>query len=140
MEQSSVFIDTSGWAGPLIRNSQDFVRMEAYYKRLIGTQRPLVTTNYVLADLVALLTTRSRFTRPQVLTITSRIKLIRSLRIIHITPELDRAAWDMLEQYNDKSWSLVDASSFVLMREHHITEAFTTDHHFTQAGFVPVPG
>lgn len=45
----------------------------------------------------------------------------------------------MLEQYTDKEWSLVDAASFVVMRRLGITEAFTTDHHFEQAGFIRVP-
>ena len=35
----------------------------------------------------------------------------------------------------DKSWSLTDCISFYLMRERGITQALTTDHHFTQAGF-----
>ena len=35
----------------------------------------------------------------------------------------------------DKAWSLTDCTSFVVMKEHGLTEALTTDHHFTQAGF-----
>lgn len=36
----------------------------------------------------------------------------------------------------DKSYSLCDAVSFLLMREGAITEALTTDRHFDQEGFV----
>jgi len=35
----------------------------------------------------------------------------------------------------DKDWSLTDCISFVVMEEQGIGEAFTTDHHFQQAGF-----
>jgi uncharacterized protein len=35
----------------------------------------------------------------------------------------------------DKSYSLCDAVSFLLMRERAITEALTTDRHFEQEGF-----
>ncbi|MDO8539844.1 MAG: hypothetical protein Q7S40_05335 [Opitutaceae bacterium] len=35
----------------------------------------------------------------------------------------------------DKDWSLTDCISFGVMRDHHIEEALTGDHHFTQAGF-----
>jgi predicted nucleic acid-binding protein len=36
---------------------------------------------------------------------------------------------------HDKAWSLTDCTSFVVMRQHRLTEALTTDHHFEQAGF-----
>src|SRR6516162_5359042 len=35
----------------------------------------------------------------------------------------------------DKEWSLTDCISFVVMNERGITDAFTNDHHFEQAGF-----
>lgn len=36
----------------------------------------------------------------------------------------------------DKSWSLTDCISFVVMQQQGITEALTGDHHFEQAGLV----
>lgn len=136
---SSVFVDTSGWAEPLMRNSLDHEEMERYYRYLIASKRPLVTTNYVLSELVALLTARSRYSRPQLLEITRRIRTMPQLSIEHIDPTLDAAAWDMLERYPDKEWSLVDAASFVVMQQGGMFEAFATDHHFEQAGFIRVP-
>ena len=41
----------------------------------------------------------------------------------------------MYESRSDKEWSLTDCLSFVVMKEHGIQEALTTDRHFTQAGF-----
>jgi predicted nucleic acid-binding protein len=35
----------------------------------------------------------------------------------------------------DKDWSLTDCISFVVMKERGLTDAFTADHHFEQAGF-----
>ena len=35
----------------------------------------------------------------------------------------------------DKAWGLVDCASFIVMSEQRISEAFTTDRHFEQAGF-----
>jgi predicted nucleic acid-binding protein len=136
---SSVFVDTSGWADTLARTSPDHAAMEAYYRQLIATKRRLITTNYVMTELVALLTARSRLTRPQLLTLVNRIRGMPRLTIIHVDAMLDAAAWAPLEQYDDKDWSLVDAASFVVMRQRGIIEAFTTDHHFAQAGFVRVP-
>lgn len=35
----------------------------------------------------------------------------------------------------DKEWSLTDCISFVVMKEHRLSEALTADRHFEQAGF-----
>ena len=35
----------------------------------------------------------------------------------------------------DKAWGLVDCASFVVMSDERISEVFTTDRHFEQAGF-----
>jgi uncharacterized protein len=98
-----------------------------------------VTTNYILSELVALLTVRSRFTRPELLAIINGIRRITHLNLVHIDPEMDAAAWALLEQYNDKAWSVVDAASFVVMRRMSLTEAFTSDHHVTQADLSASP-
>ena len=38
----------------------------------------------------------------------------------------------------DKQWSLTDCVSIALMYERGITEALTHNHHFRQAGFIPL--
>ena len=51
---------------------------------------------------------------------------------------LDRSALALLQAQPDKTYSLCDAVSFLLMRDRGLTEALTTDHPFEQAGFVRV--
>ncbi|MDB9310592.1 hypothetical protein PN471_18580 [Aphanizomenon sp. CS-733/32] len=48
---------------------------------------------------------------------------------------LHREAMDLLLVRQDKTYSLCDAISFVLMRKKGIREALTTDKHFEQEGF-----
>jgi len=136
---AGLFVDTSGWADPILKNTPEHMAMEAYYKQAIVGDRILVTTNYVITELVALLTVRSRAPRTQVLALIARIKEAPRVQIVHIDQALNAAAWSLLEQYSDKEWSLVGAASFVVMRQLALTDAFTSDHHFTQTGFVPVP-
>jgi predicted nucleic acid-binding protein len=40
---------------------------------------------------------------------------------------------------SDKSWSLIDCISFDVMENQGITEALAGDHHFSQAGYTPMP-
>ena len=42
---------------------------------------------------------------------------------------------DLYERRSDKSWSLTDCISFVVMQQEGITDVLTGDHHFEQAGF-----
>jgi predicted nucleic acid-binding protein len=49
------------------------------------------------------------------------------------------AAWALLKARANFAWSLVDASSFVLMQAQGIVQALTLDHHFEQAGFQRLP-
>jgi predicted nucleic acid-binding protein len=41
---------------------------------------------------------------------------------------------------SDKYWSLTDCLSFIVMKQQSLTEAFTADSHFGQAGFVALFG
>jgi uncharacterized protein len=58
-----------------------------------------------------------------------------SVEVIVVNDELLTKAIDDYRNFTDKSWGLVDCASFLVMRERGITEAFTSDHHFEQAGF-----
>ena len=49
------------------------------------------------------------------------------------------AAWDYFTQHGDKSYSLADCASFLVMRERGIEQALAFDRHFTQAGFQRLP-
>ena len=61
--------------------------------------------------------------------------------IIRLDNDLFERALSLYEQRSDKTWSLTDCLSFVVMEDHNLTEALTGDHHFRQAGFSPVvPG
>ena len=56
--QTRVFVDTSGWANPILQNTPNTAEMVATYRELLNRQQRLVTTNYVLTEVLALLTTR----------------------------------------------------------------------------------
>lgn len=53
-----------------------------------------------------------------------------------MTPELAAAAWEWLEQHDERVYSFVDAASFAMMRADGITDALAFDGDFLAAGFV----
>ena len=133
---SKLFVDTSGW-GNLLDRSQPFHSLAATLYRVARQQNHgIITTNYIIAELVALLTSPLQLTRPQIITFVQSLKQSPYIKILHIDARTDHQAWELLSSREDKNWSLVDCSSFVIMQQRNITEALTSDRHFEQAGFV----
>ncbi len=131
-----LFADTSGW-GNLADPTQPFhARAAAIYRTARRQRRKIVTTTYVLVELVALLTSPLRIARPAVVAYIQGLKSSQYIEVVHVDAALDTAAWQLLCNRQDKEWSLVDCASFVVMTRRGILEALTTDHHFEQAGFV----
>jgi len=77
-----------------------------------------------------------RIPRHEQLRIPGTLRSADWITILHVTPAQDQPAWDLLASHDHKKWSLVDCTSFVLMKQMSIRSALTTDHHFEQAGFI----
>lgn len=133
---SKIFVDTSGWANFFDTDEPFHGQARSIYEnaRNIGTR--LVTTNYVIAELVSLLTSPFCISRPRIIEYIEGIKQSSAVELIHIDEGLDNRAWNLFTERDDKKWSLVDCSSFIVMQENGISEALTSDHNFEQAGFV----
>ena len=131
-----VFGDTSGWASFFVRTERHHAKAVALMIQWQQRGWRVVTTNYMLTELVALFTSPLRVPRLTAVRYIETIKTASWVEIVHINPALDAAAWQLLKNRQDKEWSLVDCASFVVMPRCGITEALTTDHHFEQAGFV----
>ena len=99
---------------------------------MIAERRRLVTTNYVLAELHALLL--ARVGRRIALTVI--LDLIASeTTMVRVGEDEERRALEILRTYADKDFTFVDATSFAVMERLGITQAFTFDRHFGQYGF-----
>jgi predicted nucleic acid-binding protein len=132
---AELFADTSGW-GNLVDPTQPFHAVAAaLYRSERQEGRKLITTNYILLELVALLTNPLRIPRPTTVAFLEGLKTSPTVEVVHVNASLDEEAWQLLRARPDKEWSLVDWASFVLMRQRGLQEALTTDHHFEQAGF-----
>ncbi len=133
---NEVFADTSGWANY-------FVRTEPFHAKALSLMRDwhtqgirVITTDYVLFELVALFTSPLRTPRFKQVQIIETIQNANWVTTIHIDQTLRDEAWDLLKARQDKLWSWVDCASFVVMKHHNLVEALTTDLHFEQAGFI----
>lgn len=127
-----MLLDTSGLLCYLHQDEQQHDRAV----RLIHDANDrLLTHSHVLAELVALALVR-RFPRSQVLVFIVDLVDNPDIETIWVDEQLHRKAMQLLVERKDKTYSLCDAISFVLMRQRGITDALTTDRHFEQEGFV----
>ena len=133
---SSLFVDTSGWASLFIHSQTYYPQAEQYFRLALQQKQKIYTTNYVIAELVALLNSPLRISRSRVFEIVDAIKSVNYVEVVHIDEATDALAWTLCKSRRDKAWSLVDCSSFVVMQKLSIQEALTTDQHFDQASFV----
>jgi len=102
--------------------------------RLNGAAARL-THSYVLAELIALCQSR-RFNRSTALRFVADVADGGDFEVVWVDERLHRAGMTLLQSQTDKTYSLCDAISFILMRDRGVADALTTDHHFEQAGFI----
>src|SRR5260370_21653688 len=108
-KKSDLFVDASGWAWYLMKDEDETHSIvAAFVKSMVQRRRHLVTTNYVIAELVALLSSRYHLSRDRVIARINEIKANPRIEIVHIDQILDGKAWKLLEERPDKEWSLVD--------------------------------
>ncbi|NJK34273.1 MAG: type II toxin-antitoxin system VapC family toxin [Oscillatoriales cyanobacterium SM2_2_1] len=127
-----MLLDTSGFLCYLHQNEpqhQEATRL------LNSASKRSLTHSYVLAELIALALIR-RFPRPAVLAFVMDLLDNPDIETVWVDEQLHRESMKLLIDRQDKTYSLCDAVSFVLMRQRGITEALTTDRHFEQEGFV----
>lgn len=120
-----MLVDTSGWF--CIFDDGDH-RHETAVK-LYRSQSSRLTHSYIVAELVPLMITR-RKGLPRALDAIGSILDDVGVEVVWVDQTLTRRAVEFLDERRDKTWSLCDAVSFILMDELGITEALTTDRHF----------
>ena len=133
---NKVFIDTSGWAELFVSSESYHQQAKAWFAKARKQKIEMVTSNYVVAELVALLNSPLRVPRSQLFQYVDAVKTASYVNVIYIDAAIETAAWSLLKNRADKTWSLVDATSFIIMQQLGVQEALTTDHHFEQAGFI----
>jgi len=109
----------------------------AYWHNASRSLPRLVTTSYDFDEVVTFFNGRNRHAKAMEI---GRLLLESpSVKLIHVDEPLFHEAWRYLIQYSDKSYSLTDYASFVVMKRPRIRTALTFDQHFVQAGFEREP-
>lgn len=108
-----------------------------HWQNLIQSLPPLVTTSYVVDEVVTFFNSRNRHAKA--VEVGNRLIQSSLVQLIHVDEALFYISWEYFQQHQDKQYSLTDCISFVIMQQYGIHVALTFDKHFVQAGFQKEP-
>ena len=127
---SLVFVDTFYWAA--LAN-----RADASHRKAIefanGYSGQSITTEWVLTEVADGLSSERH--RRLIEPLRALWRTDRNLTVVEASHGLFERGLDLFCNRSDKSWSLTDCISFIVMQDHGVAEALTGDRHFEQAGF-----
>jgi predicted nucleic acid-binding protein len=126
----TLFVDTSAWFEFFHIGSPSY---DSVARVLMGSERPVVTTTHVLAELAALMV--GRLSHTHATQAGTFIRASSDVTLVHPDIADEAAAWRLFVERPDKRYSLIDCLSFVIMRRLKITTALALDRHFAQEGF-----
>ena len=129
-----MFADTSGLLALLNTTDDNHARAERAFGNLRVRQVSLVSTSYVLVETYALVGRRLGLDAVR----SFRADFAPLIDVVWVDEKLHNAGLDMLLDRRKRLLSLVDAVSFIVMRQRSMAEALAVDPHFEQEGFALV--
>jgi predicted nucleic acid-binding protein len=127
-----IFVDTSFWVALAIEADQQHVSASRLLAAHPGAA--LATSNGIRGETWTFM--QRRFGHRAAVALVERLDRTPRLSVVRVTEDDERNAWDWLRRHDEREYSFVDATSFVLMRRLAIREAFAFDGDFAAAGFV----
>jgi predicted nucleic acid-binding protein len=128
-----VFVDTSGFVGLLVPQDALHARARSLFEQADAERWQLVTTNAVIVETYSLLLVRTRDRRSSAIAFLDSLDRT-GLAVERIRQEDEERAVALVRAHRDKTYSLCDALSFVIMERLGITEAIAFDRHFREYG------
>jgi len=132
-----LFLDTSYIIALEAVDDQHHEDSYKHWQSLITSLPPVVTTSYVFDEIVTFFNSRNQHTKA--VEVGNRLMSSPSIQFINVDEALFYKAWRYFKQHTDKSYSLTDCISFLIMGRLGIKKALTFDKHFAQAGFKKLP-
>jgi len=128
-----IFADTHGWLA--LSNKRDKFHQKAVItnKILIDQRKGFITSNFVLDETYTLIL--NKIGHKEAVKFGDMIRTTKLVKVVHVTEIIEERAWQLFKKYSDKEFSFTDCTSFVIMQQLNLKEAFTNDHHFEQIGF-----
>jgi predicted nucleic acid-binding protein len=130
-----IFFDTTAFLAILNVNDQFHPAARQSWEIIIESDSVLYSSNYVLLETTALLQHRFGIEAVRLF----ERDILPVVEVNWIDELIHKQAMGALLAANRRALSLVDCTSFEIMRQFGIDKAFTFDPHFREQGFSIVP-
>ena len=127
------FLDTFALLAWVDTQEPQHTRVAKWFENSVDS---IVTTEWILLEFANSMSSPKR--KAAAIRLLDIVRSDERFQILGYEQRLSDAGDKLYRARPDKAWSLTDCISFVVMTERKITEALTADHHFRQAGFIPV--
>lgn len=129
-----IFLDTSAIIAVLNNNDQFHLPAKQAWQTLLSGNDILVSSNYILLETIVLLQHRFGITAVRLF----QNEVLPVIEIVWINEQIHSTAASALLVANRRDLSLVDCTSFEIIRQASINQVFTFDPHFEEQGFVTI--
>ncbi len=130
-----IFVDTSAFLAILNRGDRFHISAGAAWRTWLTQDAQFITSNYIVLETTALV--QHRLGVDAVATLHE--DMLGPLHIEWIDVDMHNLAVNVLLTHRQRQLSLVDCTSFALMRHLGIRQVFTFDRHFAEQGFTCLP-
>ncbi|MBI4235687.1 type II toxin-antitoxin system VapC family toxin [Candidatus Peregrinibacteria bacterium] len=132
--KNRVFVDTSAFIAFALESEPSHEIAVDFFAKLLNGGVEIVTTDYVLDELITFLRCKRK----------SGVEIVleflvsaysSGINVFAISEELFGEALGLMMKYEDQYFSCTDCVSFAVMKEMGIKDVLTLDKHFAIAGF-----
>lgn len=128
-----IFVDTGAWYALAVPSDVDHQQAKSF---LASVDEPLITTDYIVDELLTLFTVRGE--KAKGIEWRHDVLAKGGVRLERVNEKDFVEALDVYELFADKEWSFTDCTSYAVIKRLRICRAFSFDHHFHQFAIVAV--
>lgn len=128
-----VFLDSSFVIALEVADDSNHGDALRQWHKILKRRPLLITTALVFSEIVTFFNVHNHHAKA--VEVGNRLLKSPSVDLIHMDQMLLHEAWRYFQKHADRTYSLTDCLSFVIMRRRRIKRALAFDKHFSQAGF-----
>jgi uncharacterized protein len=133
-----LFVDTSGWYAAFNAAEASHALVKDVLARCRAEGRQLVTSDYVLDELLTLV--RMRVGHKRAVAVGEAVWHRAGADLVEVDAAAREEAWRIFQKFGEHDLSFTDCTSAAVMKRHGMVQILTLDRHFTLLGFERLPG